>query len=151
MSSVLRVFALAVGLSLSGCAQPEPLVSACLPATGRFEIRHVHSVEKTPVIEIYRAAPDGAIFIEGMRFRSLGWGLPSEGYVLRDGWYVISGLDRRVGVLHLRTSRFTRHELVAGDRTYPLYDRLRDGAGVIVTVSPARACPLYLEVRAASP
>jgi hypothetical protein len=126
-------------------------MSVCLPADGRFEIRYIHSVEKTPVIETYRVADDGAIFIEGMRFRSLGWGLPSEGYVYRDGWYVISGVGRRIGTLHLRVSQFARHELAASGNTHPLYGRVRDGGGVVVAASRTRDCPRLLEARPAGP
>ncbi|MDR5682771.1 MAG: DUF1850 domain-containing protein [Armatimonadota bacterium] len=149
-TSLARVL-IALCLAPVGCAQRRPLLSVCLSADARFEIRYVHSVEKTPVIEIYRVGPDGAISIEGMRFRSLGWGLPSEGYVYRDGWYVVSDLHRRIGTLHLRVSKIARHELLTGARTFPLYDRVRDGAGVVVAASRTPDCPLRLEAVPASP
>jgi len=141
---------LAVLWIFGSCRVPGLLLSICLGEGGAFELHYVHSVERTPVVEVYRVR-DGAIVLEGMRFRSLGWGLPLEGYVRRDGWFVVSGLGRRLGTLQVRTTRLNRHTLVVGDRTVPLAERVRDGALLELFVARTSGCERALQVRVAGP
>lgn len=100
------------------------------------ELRYRHSVELTPVIEVFRAAPDGLWFIE-MRFASQGAGLPTEGYIREGDWFVLRR-ERRVGTLPLRVSSGSGHRLRVGDRELDLVALAGDGAGVWVTSGPAR-------------
>jgi hypothetical protein len=143
---VRRAGFVAVLWILGSCRAPGPLLSICLGEGGAFELHYVHSVERTPVVEVYRVH-DGAIVLEGMRFRSLGWGLPSEGYVRRDGWFVVLGLGRRLGTLRVRTTRLNRHTLVVGDRTLPLAERVREGALVELSAARTPGCDRTLQVR----
>ncbi len=140
----MRVLLLLV-LALPSGTAPTPLSAFCLRGPTAFQLRYLHSVERTPVIELYRVR-DGALVLEGMRFRSLGWGLPSEGYVREDGWFVVSGLAQPVGVLRLRVSRLTRHTLVVGHRVLLLYRLVPEGGGVVLSVGPVRGCPRALRV-----
>lgn len=140
---------MAVLWALAGCRAPSPLLSICVES-GAFELHYVHSVERTPVVEVYRVR-DGTIVLEGMRFRSLGWGLPSEGYVRRGGWFVVSGLGRRLGTLRVRTTRLNRYTLVVGDRAVPLVERAPEGALVELLVARTPGCDRALQVRVAGP
>ncbi|GBD29805.1 hypothetical protein HRbin32_00897 [bacterium HR32] len=132
---------------LASCART-PDLSVCLPPDGRFELRYVHSVERTPVVERYRVW-DRSLWLEGMRFQSLGWGLPAEGFVRRGGWFETTGPPRRMDGLVLRVSHQVRPELAAGQQTLPLYRRVPDGAALRLEVSSGGGCPERLLLRPA--
>jgi len=93
-----------------------------------MELRYVHSVERTPVIEVYRVDADGLHLIL-MRFSSQGAGLPTEGYV-REGDHFVIRTDRRIGDLEVRVSRVASHHLVAGPDTLDLVGLAGDGAAI---------------------
>lgn len=77
--SLLCVIAAGVSVAL-----PLPL---SLPGDG-FELRWVHSVERTEWRERWRPAPDGLRLVES-RVRGSGAGMePPEGAVLVDGWWI---------------------------------------------------------------
>jgi hypothetical protein len=137
----------AVALLLGSCARP-PDLSVCLPPDGRFELRYVHSVERTPVVERYRVR-DGRLWLEGMRFQSLGWGLPAEGFVRRGGWFETTGPPRPLDSLVLRVSHQVRPELVAGRQIFPLDRRVPDGAALRLEVRSGGRCPEELLLRPA--
>ncbi len=118
----------------------------CLPPTGRFELRYVHSVEQTPVVERYRVR-EGRLWLEGMRFRSLGWGLPAEGFVRHGDWFETTGPPRPLDGLVLRVSHLARQELVAGQQALPLHRRLPDGTALRLEVRSRGRCPQELWLR----
>jgi hypothetical protein len=100
----------------------------------RFEIRYIHSVERTPVIEEYGAQPDG-LWFESMRFYSQGAGLPTEGYV-REGNAFVLRARRKVGVLSVRVSSIARHELAIGEERIDLVALAREGAALAIDSRP---------------
>jgi hypothetical protein len=130
------------GLLAAGARSPA--LSVCLPADGRFELHYVHSVERTPVVERYRVAADGSLWVEGMRFRSAGWGLPAQGYRRRGGWFETTDPPRRLENWVVRVSRMGRQEVRAGGRVLRLYPHLPEGAALRVRVRPADRCPRAL-------
>ncbi len=104
-------------------------------ATGqRLELRYTHSVERTPIIEEYRAEPDG-LWFESMRFYSQGAGLPTEGYV-REGKAFVLRARRKVGVLSVRVSSVAGHQLMVGDQGLDLVALARDGAALAIESRP---------------
>jgi hypothetical protein len=95
------------------------------------ELRYVHSVERTPIVEAFRAERDGLWFVE-MRFVSQGAGLPTEGYVKEGDHFVLRG-PRRVGALPLVVSGVAGHRLWIGGREVDLVKEFGDGAAVTVS------------------
>lgn len=108
-------------------------------AQGAFvELHYRHSVERTPIVEVYRVESDGLWFVE-MRFVSHGAGLPTEGYVREGGQFVLRR-RRHIGVLSLRLSAVAGHRLRAGGQEIDLVRAFADGAAV--TIAPGRAVRL---------
>jgi hypothetical protein len=89
------------------------------------ELHYRHSVERTPVVEVFRAEPDGLWFVE-MRFVSQGAGLPTEGYV-REGDVFVLRRPHRVGALPVLVSSAAGHRLRAGSREIDLVAAFGDG------------------------
>lgn len=87
-----------------------------------FELRYVHSVEKTPVSEYFTLNETGAVVLTGTRFHGFGAGLPTdgaEGTFSRDGdAFVISDWERLIGQLRVRLSPMNEYTLIHGHRTY---------------------------------
>ncbi len=124
-------------------------VSLCLAADRRFELHYLHSVERTPVVEHYRAGPDGNLWLDGMRFRSSGWGLPSEGFRRRGTWFETTTPPRRLGRLVVRVSALAQQTLHVAGRVLVLRDLAPEGAALQLEVARARSCPVALVVRGA--
>ncbi|PSQ55145.1 DUF1850 domain-containing protein [Halobacteriales archaeon SW_8_68_21] len=81
-------------------------------------IEYTHSVEKTPVRDVY-VADDGALVMTRMEFSSFGAGLPSQADVTeRDGRYVYDPPATRYETLHLKTGSVAGHDLVVGGERY---------------------------------
>jgi hypothetical protein len=97
----------------------------------RIELHYVHSVERTPVVEVFRAEADGLWFIE-MRFVSQGAGLPTQGYAREGDHFVLRG-NQKVGGLPVRVSAVAGHYLRIGDDRVDLVRLTGDGAGVLIT------------------
>lgn len=136
----LAAAALVLALCAASGAFPRRALTLCLPPDGRFELHYVHSVERSPVVERYRVSTDGSLWLEGMRFRSLGWGLPADSFVVRAGWFETTGPARRLDRLVVRVSRLARQELRAGARVLALPAVARDGAALRVEAGAARPC-----------
>jgi hypothetical protein len=141
----VAALALLLCATSAGCAR-QPL-SLCLPADGRFELRYLHSVERSPVVERYRVDGHGRLWLEGMRFRSVGWGLPADGFVRRDGWFQTTDPPRRLDRLVLRVSHLARQELWVGRRAVALHSRFADGSAVTVQAARTPTCPRALVVQ----
>jgi hypothetical protein len=102
---------------------------------GRVELHYKHSVERTPVVEVFRAEPDGLWFVE-MRFVSQGAGLPTEGYV-REGGHFVLRRPRHLGEVPLLVSATAGHRLRVGEREVDLVAAFGEGAAVRLTSAPA--------------
>ncbi|MDR7519175.1 MAG: DUF1850 domain-containing protein [Armatimonadota bacterium] len=97
-------------------------------------LHYQHSVERTPVVEIFRVEPDGLWFVE-MRFASQGAGLPTEGYVW-EGNQFVHRRPRRIGALPVRVSALAGHRLRVGRREVDLVAEFRDGSAVTIAAAP---------------
>jgi hypothetical protein len=100
----------------------------------RIELRYRHSVEQTPIAEVFRVERDG-LWFEEMRFVSQGAGLPTEGYV-REGDHFVLRRPRRIGTLPVRLSDLAGHRLYAAGRETDLVGEFHDGDSVSVSVVP---------------
>lgn len=141
-----RPFTVGLCALLAACGIAPPR-SLCLPPDGRFELYYVHSAERSPVVERYRVDAKGRLWLEGMRFRSLGWGLPAEGFVWRAGWFETTAPPRRLDEFVLRVSRLAGQKLRAGGRVLALSALARDGAALRVEAASTPGCPRLLVLR----
>lgn len=109
-------------------------LSIAVPANDVIQLTFIHSVELTPVIEIYRVQDDGLVLVE-TRSRSFGWGLPSSepGYrqvtVDNQIWFAFT-LERRIGVLRIITDPANDYTLHAAGAMVKLADF---GRSVMIT------------------
>lgn len=106
---------------------------------GKFEVSFVHSVEKTPVREVFRADRDLSIYLVETIYESFGAGLPTtpdEGakLVVEGGKTRITGMNRRIGDIFLAVSPFPGHTLATGEETIVLADLARPGTGLGIKV-----------------
>jgi hypothetical protein len=95
------------------------------------EVHYVHTVERTPVVEVFAAGTDGLRFVE-MRFVSQGAGLPTEGYLREGGAFVLRRQDPP-RALPLAVSAAAGHRLIAAGHSVDLVALAGDGARVLVT------------------
>lgn len=102
----------------------------------RVELSYRHTVERTPVVEVFRAERDG-LWLAEMRLVSQGAGLPAQGYVREGGWYVLRR-RQRLGALVLRISAQAGHRLRVGDRDLDLVRAFGDGGSVVISSRPGR-------------
>lgn len=112
----------------------------------RFEVTFVHSVERTPVREVFTVGPDLDIYLVETVYESFGAGLPTtaeEGarFVLEGGTMRITGLHRRIGQLVLSVSPVPGHVLRVANRAVTLADLADPGTalGIKVVRVPAAA------------
>jgi hypothetical protein len=85
-------------------------------------LRYVHSINKRPVEEIFRATDDG-LLLTGVVYDSFGVGMPTEpdpGATLTldyaSGKIRITGMTRRFAPLRLRVGSVAEQELIIGSQ-----------------------------------
>lgn len=113
------------------------LYVARMPVEGRFEVRFIHSVERTPVREVFAVGPDLVIYLVETVYESFGAGLPTTAedgarFVLEEGKIRVTGLHRRIGELVLSVSPVPGHALVVSGETVTLADLARPGTALSV-------------------
>jgi hypothetical protein len=101
----------------------------------RIALRYRHTVEQTPVTEVFRVERDG-LWFEEMRFVSSGAGLPSGGYVREGDTYVLRH-PRHIGALPVALSAQAGQRLYVAGQAIDLMREFRDGETVTVHVAPA--------------
>jgi len=83
----------------------------------RFKVNYIHSVERSPVSEIFEVRKDGIYTMES-HTESFGAGMPYEGEetVLEDGKFIIKNINRKVhgGTLKIRPSSVFPHHILIG-------------------------------------
>jgi len=141
-----RLLTLALG-ALLAARGPAPGLSLCLPPDGRFELHSVHSAARRPLVERYRVAAQGPLWLEGMRFPPLGCGVPPAGSVRRARAAARPPPPRRRGEFVLRVSRLAGQELRAAGRVLGLSAVARDGAALRVEAASTPTCPRLLGLR----
>jgi hypothetical protein len=110
----------------------DPLFSVPVDDGDRVVLAYDHSVEKTPVRDVYAVRGTSLDNVE-MRFQSYGWGLPArENVTLEEGWFVFDP-DREYEEIVVQPHPAASHRLVAGGVTYDLVER-GDGGAVRLAV-----------------
>jgi len=109
-----------------------------------LRLEYTHSVERTPVVELYRADAQGLRLLR-MEFVSQGAGLPSTGYV-REGDRFVLKTDRFLNNLALRVSAVARPRLTVGRQTFDLLALAGDGGTVVLAVRPLPRLAVLLGV-----
>lgn len=105
----------------------------------QFEVNFVHSVEQTPVREVFEVRRDLSIYLVETAYESFGAGLPTEPdegakFVVEGGKTRITGLDRRIGELLVGVSPVPGHVLKIREETMVLADLAEPGTGLRITV-----------------
>jgi len=90
----------------------------------KFTLSYIHSVQKTPVYEVFEISEDNKLILRETTYSSLGVGLPyteeNGTFVNEDGKFRLTGIDREFSSISLRVSPIPEHTIIIGDSTYPL-------------------------------
>ncbi len=93
-------------LRISDPVSCEPLLSLPLQADETFTIRYIHSVDNTPVFEVFEIDPDGLLALQATFFQMFGAGMghwQGRGVVDFDGeWTWIRDINETLGSFVLR-------------------------------------------------
>ncbi|MDN5331204.1 MAG: hypothetical protein PWP45_429 [Tepidanaerobacteraceae bacterium] len=95
--------------------------------SGKFTITFIHSIEKTPVYELYEISADNKITLNEVRFYSQGTGLPfSTGGIFKNenGQFVIRE-KRTFSRLSLRVSPLPGHSITVDGKRLDFLDIAR--------------------------
>lgn len=98
-----------------------------LPKDHRFSVGFVHSVNKSPVIDIYEVK-NGSIYVEQTIYYGFGAGVQTElgpGQTLtygEDGSMIISGFDKEIRPLSYFVGTVSDHILTIGEQEISLRD-----------------------------
>lgn len=103
----------------------EELFSQRIEERERFEVSYIHSVERSPVNEIFEVRGDEIYTMES-HTESFGAGMPYEGedVELADGKFIIRNINRKVhgGTLRIRPSSVFPHHIKIGDKDLIISD-----------------------------
>ncbi|HHW03191.1 MAG TPA: DUF1850 domain-containing protein [Thermoanaerobacterales bacterium] len=96
-----------------------------LPVPDRkFTLSFTHSVQKTPVYEMYFIDGDNNLVLKETRYYSLGVGLPftdENGHFSNEnGEFRITGLNRKFSSISIMVSPIPVHEIIIDGKKYPL-------------------------------
>lgn len=90
----------------------------------KFTLSFVHSVQKTPVYEIYYIDDDNHLVLKETRYYSLGVGLPftdENGHFSNEnGEFRITGLNRKFSSISIMVSPIPHHVIIIDGKKYPL-------------------------------
>lgn len=93
-------------------------VLAYVPAeeATEFEIRYIHSIHLTPVVEAYHLER-GRIVQDQLTYEAYGIGMPSgaesgEQFAVENGVYVIRSMDRVFKEIDMRVARVTESQVI---------------------------------------
>jgi hypothetical protein len=101
-----------------------------------FSIKYIHSIHRTPVLEIYHTNREGTIIQTEMRFEEFGVGMPSgvtgtEIFTQKDGTYILSNMNRTFPSLDIRTGQvIANHMLLYDGQEYPFSSFSKKGSWV---------------------
>jgi hypothetical protein len=94
----------------------------------KFTIKYLHSVAKTPVLEIFEIN-NGEIVLTSTEYQSYGAGLPflnEHQYTLEDNKFIIREINRQLPEIMLRVSDYALHEFIFKNEIYKLYELVKD-------------------------
>lgn len=103
----------------------------------RFEVNYIHSVERSPVIEIFEVRGRDIYTMES-HTESFGAGMPYEGddVELTDGKFIIKNINRKVhgGTLRIRPSSVFPHHIKIGNQDLIISEEPYKGRNLEVKV-----------------
>jgi len=105
----------------------------------RFAIEFVHSVERTPVKEVFKIGQDCTIYLVETEYESFGAGLPTmpgegEESVLEGGKIRITGIRRKIEPFLVAVSPVPGHVLAVGGEETALASLAEPGTGLRIRV-----------------
>lgn len=110
-----------------------------------FCFMYIHSVQKTPVFEIYTVDAKGRVMLLETRVKSAGYGLPAprpgDDYRIKDGYLEVRQMNRLVDKLLIRVNFVRLMELRVGPQALDL--RKYGQGGDLIEVSAKRTNKLY--------
>jgi len=104
-----------------------------------FKSNYIHSVQKTPVTELFKITPMGKIKLYETRYRSYGVGLPflkTEGNFSQEGDEFVLTMNREFENIAIRTGVGTEQILSVNEKKLALYQILPAGERVEIFVKP---------------
>lgn len=112
------------------------IISTPLHRGEQFTICYTHSVDISPICEVFSVRPGEGIFLHETYFKMFGAGMghwKGHGVVVKEGkWIKIKGIDRSLGRFYLRVGfQDVNHTLIIGDNVLSL-SRLASGELVLV-------------------
>ncbi len=110
------------GICLVLTRDDESFLAMNISLPQEFEISWIHSVEREEWREQFLIYTDKVIRVESTRFRSFGAGLPYNAPITETlgGWVIMSGLNRKVDPLIIRSNDETAHKLIIDNQAYEL-------------------------------
>ena len=98
-----------------------------------FTVKYTHSVQLTPVWEVYEIK-DGGIFLTETVFQSFGAGLPSTSpydFEITDQGFRLYNIDMKITDLIYRVGAVrANHSLIIDGKEYPFLDFAEPGEGI---------------------
>jgi len=94
----------------------------------QFTIKYLHSVAKTPVLEIFEIRK-GEILLIATEYQSYGAGLPflnEHQYTLENNKFIIREINKKLPQILLRVSDYALHEFIYQNKSYKLYELVSD-------------------------
>ena len=111
----------------------DELKSWLIPRDMTFSVKYIHSVERTPVWEIYSLNQD-EIILEETIFQSYGAGLPATSPydfdIVEDGFRLYNINLKMTDLIYRTGAVRANHELLIGDKSYPFLDFSKPTEGV---------------------
>jgi hypothetical protein len=112
-------------LSIRDCRSGRIVLEIPVSYGQPFVLRYTHSVDLTPVFEVFRPVKDRGILLVETYFRMFGAGMGHwEGHgvvVEEEGWIRIKDIDRMLGSFFLRVgSRGVDHTLLVNGKEWDL-------------------------------
>ena len=141
LTPAARAAATDINLRVTDATAGRTVFHQRLEPGGRFTLIYHHSVEKSPVEEVYEVAGDGAIFLVETTVRSSGYGLPEcapgQDCVVHDGQVTFPGLHLPVDPLIMRVSYLNDMWLIFQHEALNLRRVATGGNRILVQARPA--------------
>lgn len=107
----------------------------------RFTLKYIHSVQKSPVYEVYGFDSEGTIYLLETTVESSGYGLPEgetgEDYYFHDGKLTIKSIYKKINQLFIRVSYLNDMMLIVDGQCIHLPQIAPGGHRIEVTIQNA--------------
>lgn len=121
-------------LRLSNYKTDEDLKSWWVKKGDRFYVEYTHSIQLTPVIEIYYIDENKKIILEESYFHSYGAGLPSNTpykfQITKDGFRIYDINEEMENLIYRTGAVRANHEINIRGKAYPFLDFSKPREGV---------------------